>query len=237
MLSAGDRLGHYEVREPLGAGGMGEVYRAHDTRLGRDVALKVLPQGALADDAARRRFKKEAQALLRLSHPHIASLLDCDTTDGGVDFLVMELVTGPSLDAKLKRGALPEKEVVRLGAQIVRALVAAHEQGVIHRDLKPQNVRLTPDGLVKVLDFGLARIAPVLDEGETTDTASGIAAGTPPYMSPEQLLGREVDARTDVYAAGVVLYEMATGRRPFGEASGPQLVAKILGETPPPPRS
>ncbi len=232
----GDRLGPYEVVSPLGAGGMGEVYRAHDTKLDRDVALKVLPQGSLADEAARKRFRKEALALSRLSHPHIASLFDFDTSEGGTDFLVMELVSGPSLDTKLRRGPLPEKEVVRLGAQVLRGLVAAHERGIVHRDLKPQNIRLTPDGIVKVLDFGLARVAPAMGDNETTDTASGSIAGTPPYMSPEQLLGKEVDARTDVYAAGVVLYEMATGRRPFGEASGPQLVAKILNERMPPPR-
>ena len=152
MLAAGDRLGPYEVLALLGAGGMGEVYRAHDTKLDRDVALKVLPQGSLADEAARKRFRKEALALSRLSHPHIASLFDFDTTDDGTDFLVMELVTGPSLDTKLRRGPLPEKEVVRLAAQVLRGLVAAHDRGIIHRDLKPQNIRLTSDGLVKVLE-------------------------------------------------------------------------------------
>jgi Tol biopolymer transport system component len=235
MLSLGERLGQYEVVEPLGVGGMGEVYRAFDTRLARDVALKVLPAGSLADAAARRRFRKEALALSRLSHPHIASLFDFDTT-GDRDFLVMELVPGPSLDTKLKRGPLLEKDVVRLGAQVTRALVAAHAQGVIHRDLKPSNIKLTADGLAKVLDFGLARFAPALGDDATTDTATGIAAGTPPYMSPEQLLAKGVDERTDVYAAGVVLYEMATGKRPFGDATGPQLVAMILNEPAPPPR-
>lgn len=232
----GRELKQYRVVEAIGAGGMGVVYRAHDTRLSRDVALKVLPQGSLADENARKRFRKEAFALSRLSHPHIASLFDFDTTDDGTDFLVMELVPGASLDTRLKRGPLPEKEVVRLGAQVARALVAAHDQGVLHRDLKPQNLKTTADGLVKVLDFGLARVGPVLGDDATTDTASGSVAGTPPYMSPEQLLGKEVDARTDVYAAGVVLYEMATGRRPFGSASGPQLVAKILNEPMPLPR-
>jgi hypothetical protein len=232
----GRELKQFRIIKAIGSGGMGEVYRAHDTKLDRDVALKVLPQGSLADENARKRFRKEAHALSRLSHPHIASLFDFDTTEDGTDFLVMELVTGPSLDMKLLRGPLLEKEVVRLGAQILRCLVAAHERRIIHRDLKPQNIRLTSDGLVKVLDFGLARVAPAPGQRDTTDTASGSVAGTPPYMSPEQLLGKEVDARTDVYAAGVVLYEMATGRRPFGEASGPQLVAKILNEPMLPPR-
>jgi Tol biopolymer transport system component len=232
----GRELKHYRVVEAIGSGGMGVVYRAHDGKLSRDVALKVLPQGALADENARKRFRKESLALSRVSHPHIASLFDFDTAEDGTDFLVMELVAGPSLDAKTKRGPLPEKDVVRLGTQLLHALVAAHELGVLHRDLKPQNIKLTADGLVKVLDFGLARIAPALGGGETADTASGSLAGTPPYMSPEQLLGRELDARTDVYGAGVVLYEMATGRRPFGETSGPQLVARILNEPMPAPR-
>ena len=232
----GRELKQYRIVEAIGAGGMGEVYRAHDTKLDRDVALKVLPLGSLADENARKRFRKEALALSRLSHPHIASLHDFDTSEDGTDFLVMELVTGPSLDAKLRRGPLPERDVVRLGARSLRALVAAHEQGIIHRDLKPGNIKLTPDGLVKVLDFGLARVAVAPVDGASTDSVSGLVAGTPPYMSPEQLLGKDVDARTDVYAAGVVLYEMATGRRPFGEASGPQLVAKILSEAMPPPR-
>ncbi len=233
----GRELKHYRVLEAIGSGGMGVVYRARDTKLDRDVALKVLPEGALADENARKRFRKEALALSRLSHPHIASLFDFDATDDGTDFLVMELVPGASLDTKLKQGPLPEKDVVRLGAQLLRALVAAHEQRVLHRDLKPQNLKLTADGLVKVLDFGLAQVAPALGDSHTTDTASGSVAGTPPYMSPEQLLGKEVDARTDVYAAGVVLYEMATGKRPFGETSGPQLVAKILNEPMPAPRA
>ncbi len=232
----GRELAQYRIVEAIGSGGMGEVYRAHDSKLDRDVALKVLPQGSLADEAARKRFRKEALALSRLSHPHIASLFDFDTTDDGTDFLVMELVAGLSLEASFLLGPLPEKEVVRLGAQVLRGLVAAHERGIVHRDLKPQNIRLTSDGLVKVLDFGLARMAPAPGQRDTTDTERGSLAGTPPYMSPEQLLGKEVDARADVYAAGVVLYEMATGQRPFGETSGPQLVAKILSEPMPPPR-
>ena len=235
MITPGTKLGRYEIVSAIGAGGMGEVYRARDSQLDREIALKVLPEGALAEAKARRRFRKEAHALSRLAHPHVATLHDFESFEG-VDFLVMELVPGPSLEDLLGRGALPEKEVVRLGVQIARGLVAAHEQGVVHRDLKPSNIRLTPDGLVKILDFGLAHVERPTEASVTTESAAGTVAGTPPYMSPEQILGKEVDARTDVYGAGVVLYQMATGRRPFGDRSGPRLVAAILSEPPPAPR-
>jgi predicted Ser/Thr protein kinase len=232
-------LSRYRVLERLGAGGMGQVYRARDEKLGRDVALKVLPQGLLADDAARSRFRKEADALARLNHPHIATLLDFETVEG-LDFLVMEVVTGPSLEEPLRHGPLPEKEVVRLGAQLARGLQAAHEQGVIHRDLKPSNLRLTPDGLLKILDFGLARFEKSAKGGEettTTRTADGKVMGTPAYMSPEQLLGKAVDGRSDLYGAGAVLYEVATGRRPHGERTGIELFDAILHREVEPPRS
>ena len=239
-LSAGTRLGPYEILEPLGAGGMGEVYRAHDTKLDRDVALKVLPEGALNKDDARKRFLREANALSRLSHPHVATLFDFDTA-AGTDFLVMELVRGPSLRDELEeKGALPERDVVRLGAQLARGLQAAHEQGIVHRDLKPGNLQLTPDGLLKILDFGLARLVPREtapgEETAPTQTAVGKVAGTLLYMSPEQLRGRGVDARTDLYAAGAVLYEMATGRRLFSKPSSAELTEAILNEDPTPPR-
>jgi eukaryotic-like serine/threonine-protein kinase len=231
---------HYRVVERLGSGGMGEVYRARDEKLGRDVALKVLPSGALADEEARRRFRKEAAALSRLGHPHIATLFDFDTTDG-TDFLVMELVVGPTLEEELGRGPLAEKELVRLGAQLARGLMAAHEHGVIHRDLKPSNLGLTSDGLLKILDFGLAHLVRS-DETKAqvttaTESAIGHVVGSPPYMAPEQLLGKAVDARTDLYAAGACLYELATGRRPHGEKRGPSLTEAILHEAPPPPRT
>ncbi|MCG6925644.1 MAG: serine/threonine protein kinase, partial [Acidobacteria bacterium] len=181
----GRTLLHYRIVEPLGAGGMGEVYRARDEKLGRDVAVKVLPADALTDEAARRRFHKEAEALVRLSHPHIATLFDVDSADG-TDFIVMEVVPGPTLKERLQEGPLREKEVVRLGTQLVRGLMAAHEKGIIHRDLKPSNLSLTEDGLLKILDFGLVRLLqPGLVAGETapTETAAGRAAGTLPYMS------------------------------------------------------
>ena len=234
----GRTLSHYRIQERLGAGGMGEVYRARDEKLGRDVALKVLPAGSLADDEARRRFRKEAAVLSRLSHPHIATLHDFDTADG-VDFLVMELVTGPTLEQELRKGPLPEKDVVRLGSQLARALVAAHEQGVIHRDLKPSNLQLTSDGMLKILDFGVAHLergrTPTGEEATATETAAGEVLGSPPYMAPEQLLGKPVDARTDLYAAGACLYELATGKRPYGDKRGAQLTEAILHEAPAPP--
>ena len=236
---AGRVLSRYRILEKLGAGGMGEVYRARDEKLDRDVALKVLPEGLLADDAARSRFRKEADALSRLSHPHVATLLDFDTAEG-LDFLVMELVTGPSPAEQLRHGPLPEKEVVRLGAQLARGLQAAHDQGVVHRDLKPANLRLTPDGLVKILDFGIAHLEKATkgsEEPTTTRTAEGRLMGTPAYMSPEQLLGKAVDARTDLYSAGAVLYELATARRPHGDRAGVELFDAILHREVEPPSS
>src|SRR5580693_694014 len=194
-LTSGTKLGPYEILAPLGAGGMGEVYRARDPRLDREVALKILPAGLLADEAARRRFRKEALALAKLSHSHIAVIHDVGE-EAGVDYLVMECVPGQSLAEKLKSGSLPEKEVASLGAQIAEALEEAHEHGVIHRDLKPGNIMVTPKGQAKVLDFGLAKL--LRPAAETTATESftetqGIA-GTLPYMAPEQLTGEAVDA-------------------------------------------
>jgi len=235
----GRTLRQYQVVERLGAGGMGEVYRAHDTKLRRDVALKVLPAGALADEEARRRFRREAETLSRLSHPHVAALLDADTAEG-VDFLVMELVPGETLDDELRKGPLAEKDVVRLGTQLARGLMAAHDAGVVHRDLKPSNLGLTADGLLKVLDFGVARLEREArdskEEQTSTETGPGAVVGSPPYLAPEQLLGKEVDARTDLYTMGVVLYELVTGKRPYGMKSGVELQDAILHEAPRPPR-
>ena len=215
----GQMLSHYRIVEKLGAGGMGEVYKAHDERLDRDVAVKVLPSGTLADENARKRFRKEALALSKLNHPNIATVFDFDTQEG-VDFIVMELVEGASLAETLKTGALAEKEISELGAQIADALEEAHERGIIHRDLKPGNIAVTPKGRVKVLDFGLARmLRPVVSDEATTEALTeGLAVvGTLPYMSPEELRGERGDHRSDLYSLGVVLYEMATGRRPFEE--------------------
>ncbi len=217
-LSPGTRLGRYEVVRLLGAGGMGEVYLAKHERLQREVALKVLPAGVLSDDASRKRFRNEALALSKLNHRNIETVYDFDTQED-MDFLVMEYLPGETLDAKLASGPLPEKEIARLGAQITEGLTAAHAQDIIHRDLKPGNLVVTPDGRLKILDFGLAKLLPRVGEKSQieTVTSSDAVSGTLPYMAPEQLRGETVDARTDIFALGAVLYEMATGKRPFPE--------------------
>jgi serine/threonine protein kinase/tetratricopeptide (TPR) repeat protein len=227
-------LSHYRILEQIGAGGMGVVYRAHDDRLDRDVALKVLSPGTGVEIAARKRFHKEALTLSKLNHPNIATVHDFDTQDG-TDFLVEEFIEGLSLDAMLVSGPLSEKEIIDLGSQLAEGLAAAHEHGVIHRDLKPANVRVTPDARLKILDFGLAiMLRREADPTAVTESLSEskATAGTMPYMAPEQLLGSKLDARTDIWAAGCVLYEMATGRRPF-LSSGPTLTEAILHRPPP----
>ena len=233
----GQTLGHYRVLEKIGEGGMGVVYRAHDERLDRDVALKVLPAGTLADNTARKRLRREALALGRLNHPHIEAVYDFDT-EGEVDFLVMEHVPGPTLADRLLGGALDEPEVLRLGQQLAAALEEAHGLGVAHRDLKPANIKVTPKGQVKVLDFGLAALLrPAGDADDPTRSASEAAAtgGTVPYMAPEQLRGQAPDARSDIFATGVVLYEMAAGRRPFQGRVTTEITDAILHAAPPPP--
>jgi serine/threonine protein kinase/tetratricopeptide (TPR) repeat protein len=232
----GQRLSHYQIVEKIGAGGMGVVYRAHDEQLDRDVAIKVLPPGTLADEAAHKRFRKEALSLARLNHPNIATVHEFGSQDG-VDFLVTEYIAGITLDAKLARGPLAPAEVIRLGVQLAEGLAAAHEQGIVHRDLKPGNLRLTTDGRLKILDFGLAEIMPQASaDGVTaTLTRSHETSGTLPYMSPEQLSGEMADARSDIWAAGAVLYEMATGKRPFLQTVPALLINAILNQTPEPP--
>lgn len=227
----GQRLSHYLIIERIGAGGMGVVYRAHDEQLDRDVAIKVLPPGSLGDESARKRFRKEAWSLARLNHPNIATVHEFGSQDGN-DFLVTEYIPGVTLDAKLARGPLPPAEVVRLGVQLAAGLAAAHEQGLVHRDLKPGNLRLTPDGRLKILDFGLAQFTThANDLGMTaTMTQSQETSGTLPYMSPEQLSGEGADARSDIWAAGTVLYEMATGRRPFTQVVPALLINAILNQ-------
>jgi tetratricopeptide (TPR) repeat protein len=235
----GQRLGHYRIVAKIGAGGMGQVFRAYDEHLDRDVALKILPLATLADEARRKLFRIEALALAKLNHPNIETVFEFGTQNG-VDFLAMELIAGVPLSDRLKHGPLPEEEIVRLGAQFAKGLAAAHEQGVLHRDLKPSNLMVTPDGLIKILDFGLAKfVNPSLGEDltETVTTETGTIRGTIPYMSPEQLRGEQTDARSDIYSAGAVLYEMATGRRPFPETQGPQLIDAILHQAPAAPRS
>jgi len=234
----GQKLGQYRILEQLGAGGMGVVYRARDERLDRDVAIKTLPASTPADEPARKRFRKEALALSKLNHAHIATIFDFDTLDG-LDFLVMELVEGERLSSHISGHAVAEKEVASLGSQIAEALEEAHQHGVVHRDLKPANIQVTPKGQVKVLDFGLARVLRGPDEREMTAslTATPAAAGTLPYMAPEQLQGEEADARSDIYSFGAVLYEMATGQRPFQDPLPTRLTNAILHEPPVAPRA
>ncbi|HUN81084.1 MAG TPA: protein kinase [Phycisphaerae bacterium] len=237
-LTAGMKLGPYEVTAPLGAGGMGEVYRAKDTRLDRTVAIKVLP-GHLSDDPERRaRFDREAKAISALTHPHICTLHDVGHQDG-IDYLVMELLEGDSLATRLAKGPLPLDQVLRYGREIASALDKAHKSGVIHRDLKPGNIVLTKSG-AKLLDFGLAKGVPLTSSEPSAPTltqpltSKGTLVGTFQYMSPEQLEGKDADARTDIFAFGAVLYEMATGKRAFEGKSQASLIASIMHDVPTP---
>ena len=236
--SAGRRLGHYRMLEKIGAGGMGEVYRAWDEHLDREVAIKLLPAGALADEEARHRFRREAHALSKLEHPNIATVHDFDSQDD-TDFLVTEFVPGVALDEQIALGPLPEKEILELGRQLAEGLSAAHTQGLVHRDLKPANLRRTGDGRLKILDFGLARALPLPSALPLAETISRTEPleGTLAYMPPEQLRGEPVDARGDLYSTGAVLYEMATGRPPFEEKLATLLADAILHALPLPPRS
>jgi eukaryotic-like serine/threonine-protein kinase len=233
----GQRLGHYRILEKVGAGGMGVVYRARDEQLERDVALKLLPPGTLSDESARRNFRKEALVLARLNHPNIETVHEFGSQDG-TDFLVLEYVPGQTLAQMLVGGPLPEKEVIAVGMQIVAALEEAHERGIIHRDLKPANVALTSRGHAKVLDFGLAKLLRPREEVTTQHLSeSGGVPGTLPYLSPEQLRGDPVDARSDIHAIGAVLYEMVTGQRAFNGESFSQVSEAIVHRPPVPPRT
>src|SRR5882762_2611375 len=236
--SIGQTLGHYRIVEQIGAGGMGVVYRARDEQLERDVAIKVLPVGTLADEAARKRFRKEALALAKLNHPNIATIFEF-STQSGTDYLVTEYIAGLTLDHKLAAGALSQKEVVNLGIQIPHGLSVAHERGIVHRDIKPANLRLTSDDRLKILDFGLAQLMPHASEVgvATTLTQYQEVTGTLPYMAPEQLRGEPADARTDIWAVGAVLYEMATAHRPFEGKVPTALATDIIHTAPRPPRS
>lgn len=232
----GKTLGRYQISVKLGAGGMGEVYRAHDERLERDVAIKVLNAAKLEENSSRKRFKKEALMLSKLNHPNIATILDFDTQEG-VDFLVMEYIVGTTLSAKLENGAMTEKELLPYALQIATAIDEAHALGVIHRDLKPSNIFVTPKGQVKVLDFGLAKLveSPTHEAVTKATTESNLLVGTLPYMSPEQLLSESIDARTDIYSFGVLLYEMSTGKLPYSATQPITLANAILNKIPPPP--
>src|SRR5262249_9106835 len=237
MIAAGVRLGRYEILAPLGSGGMGEVYCARDTRLGRKVAVKVLPAAFASDPLRRARFEQEARAVAALSHPNVLAIHDYGT-EGGTPFAVMELLEGESLRAALARSPFPGRRALEIGAAVADGLAAAHARNIVHRDLKPENLFLTGDGQVKVLDFGLARMEPPTVAAEETSpylavrTDPGTVMGTVGYMSPEQVRGQAVDARTDLFALGCVLYEMGTGRRGFPRGSAADTTAAILREGP-----
>src|SRR5271167_5017060 len=222
-IAAGTKLGTYTVLAQIGVGGMGEVYRAHDTKLARDVAIKVLPANFVNDPERLSRFQREARMLAALNHPNIATIYGLEQFDG-VTCLVMELVPGETLAERVKAGPLPIEEALKIAVQIAEALEAAHEKSVIHRDLKPANVKVTPEGKVKVLDFGLAKAfagdesvsdfsnSPTLSQAATMQ---GVIVGTAAYMSPEQARGKAVNKATDIWAFGCVLYEMLTGKKAF----------------------
>src|SRR5271156_3954392 len=235
-LTPGTKLGPYEIQSPLGAGGMGEVYRATDTKLGRDVALKVLPAEMAQDPERLARFRREAKALAQLDHPNIITIYAVEECDG-IHFLTMQLVEGLPLDRLIPQGGLPVERIFEIAGALGDALAAAHEKGIVHRDLKPPNVMISNDGRVKVLDFGLAKDIRTASQSDATLTSDsrtqlGMVMGTPAYMSPEQTSGRPLDHRTDIFSLGVLLHEMATGRRPFEGTSSAELVSAILRDTP-----
>ena len=236
-LFAGDKLGFYEILAPLGAGGMGEVYRARDPRLGRDVAVKVLPGGMADKPELLTRFQREARAVAALNHPHIVTIYSVEEA-GGVNFLTMELVDGQALDRLIPASGLPVERIVEIAGALADALAAAHEKGIVHRDLKPANIMVNNEGRVKVLDFGLAKDVRAAGPDDATvaapsQTQPGMVMGTPSYMSPEQISGRSLDHRTDIFSLGVVLHEMATGKQPFAGNSSAELISAILRDTPP----
>ena len=239
ILTAGTRLGPYEILQPLGAGGMGEVHRARDTRLDRIVAIKVLPAQTASDPVARARFDREGRAIASLSHPNICALHDVGH-DLGRDYLVMELLEGETLQGRLRSGPFAIGAIIDIGLAVADALDAAHGRGLIHRDLKPANIFLTSRGQPKVLDFGVAKVvdAPE-DPTRAVDglTGAGATVGTVAYMSPEQLRGEPLDARSDLFSFGLVLYEMATGRPAFEGRSAADISAAILAKPPVLPRT
>ncbi len=235
-LSPGTRLGAFEIVAPLGAGGMGEVYRARDPRLDREVAIKVLPETLAKDPTALARFEREAMSVARLSHPNILSIFEF-AQDAGTAFVVMELVDGETLRARLERGALPARRAVAYALQIARGIAAAHARGIVHRDLKPENVMITRDDHVKILDFGLAKPLDTADNemtrGAHVATSAGTVLGTFGYMAPEQVRALPVDHRADMFAFGAVLHEMLTGERAFKGETAADTMTAILTKDPP----
>ncbi|HET9614413.1 MAG TPA: serine/threonine-protein kinase, partial [Candidatus Limnocylindrales bacterium] len=236
-VTPGSRLGPYEIVSPLGAGGMGEVYRARDSRLGRDIALKVLPEEFGLDKARLARFEQEARAASALSHPNILVVYDVGSADGRA-YIAMELVEGKSLRELLEAGAVPLRKGLDLAVQIADGLAKAHGAGIVHRDLKPENVMVSKDGFAKILDFGLAKLAEPA-RGDVSDlptaapaTTPGTVMGTVGYMSPEQASGNPVDYRSDQFSFGAIGYEMATGKKAFGRNTSAETLAAIIREEP-----
>ncbi|MGB5815893.1 MAG: serine/threonine-protein kinase, partial [Thermoanaerobaculia bacterium] len=234
----GTTLGHYKIVGKLGHGGMGEVFRAEDTKLKREVALKVLPSDLSGDEERLSRFQREAESIAALNHPNIVTIYSVEE-DGGTHFLTMELVGGKSLDKIIQKNGLPLDEVFDIAVPFADALSSAHEKGIIHRDLKPANVMVSEECRVKILDFGLAKLLQESDEAQSADdqatealTEEGRILGTIPYMSPEQVQGRELDARSDIFSLGIILYEMVTGDRPFAGDTSADLISAILRDTP-----
>src|SRR5215471_2701059 len=239
-LLAGSRLGPYEIVAPLGAGGMGEVYRARDTRLAREVAIKVLPADVSADSDRRNRFEQEARSASALNHPNIVTLYDIGTHEGAL-YIAMEIVEGRSLRELLTGDLLPSRKVLDISVQIAEGLAKAHSAGIVHRDLKPENVIVSKDGFVKILDFGLAKLtqqtasdASNLPTMAEPATRPGTVLGTVGYMSPEQASGQPVDFRSDQFSFGSILYEMTTGKRAFQRATGVETMSAIIREEPEP---
>jgi TolB-like protein/tetratricopeptide (TPR) repeat protein len=234
----GRQLGSYKIVSLLGAGGMGEVYQAHDIKLGRDVALKVLPPEMAGDPERLARFQREARSVAALNHPHIVTIFSVEEADG-IHFLTMELVKGQSLSRLIPEGGLPVDQILKIAHALAEALEVTHEKGIVHRDLKPANVMVTDEGRLKVLDFGLAKETHAANSNDATLTSTGftevdVVMGTPAYMSPEQIMGRPIDYRTDIFSFGTMLYEMATGQKPFQGRSAAELASTILRDTPPP---
>jgi len=234
-VQIGQVIGHYRVIEQIGAGAMGVVYRAWDERLQRDVALKVLALGLAADASARKRFRNEALCLSRLNHPNIEQVFDFHS-ELGIDYLVMEYVSGMSLDERLLQGAFPEQQAINIGGQLARGLIAAHGQRIVHRDLKPGNLRLTPENLLKILDFGLAQLFLTPAQAADAETLTRLYGfgGTLPYMAPEQFLGGEPSVQSDLYSAGAVIYELLTARRLFSQRGSDFMSAKLNNKLPKP---
>jgi len=240
-LTSGTKLGPYEIQSPLGAGGMGEVYRALDTRLGREVAVKILPESFARDGDRLHRFEQEARAVAALNHPNILALFDIGEYNGS-RFLVSELLDGETLRSVLDRGPVPQRKAIDYGVQLAHGLASAHEKGIVHRDVKPENIFVSRDGRIKILDFGLAKLAQKSAaasadaDGMTltsSHTAVGLVMGTAGYMAPEQVRGETADARTDIFALGAVLYEMFSGQRAFRRDTPAETMTAILKEEPP----